>query len=126
MIKRQEQQRRSLVQARVAERLRAGRPPENPRASSVAAPPHDTPTTSAAAVLPTGRVVVYKKGDQENSIISCTTECAICLEDFKDEDSYKILSRCNHVYHQTCIDLWLVKDRHCPLCRGSVRGSYQV
>ncbi|GMJ10522.1 TRANSLOCATED PROMOTER REGION, nuclear pore anchor [Hibiscus trionum] len=63
-----------------------------------------------------GKVVRYKNGGEIKS-----GECVICLEEFKDGDSCRVLSDCKHLYHKICIDEWLVKDRHCPLCRDSVR-----
>lgn len=50
-------------------------------------------------------------------------ECAICLEDLKDGDWCRVLYKCNHRYHRDCIDMWLSKDIHCPLCRDSVHGG---
>ncbi|KAK8617071.1 hypothetical protein V6N13_117039 [Hibiscus sabdariffa] len=50
-----------------------------------------------------------------------TTDCVICLEEFKDGDSCSVLPNCKHLYHQFCIDQWLGRNRHCPLCRDSVR-----
>ncbi|TYJ16094.1 hypothetical protein E1A91_A10G227200v1 [Gossypium mustelinum] len=61
-------------------------------------------------------VVQYK--NEEGTESRCT-ECVICLEEFKDGDSCRVLTNCNHLYHQLCIDEWLVKNSHCPLCRGS-------
>ncbi|XP_039067503.1 RING-H2 finger protein ATL72-like [Hibiscus syriacus] len=58
----------------------------------------------------------YKNGEIESHY----TECSICLEEFKDGDSYRLLPNCKHLYHQPCIDQWLVKNRHCPLCGDSV------
>ncbi|KAE8702140.1 RING-H2 finger protein ATL74 [Hibiscus syriacus] len=57
----------------------------------------------------------------ENGERRCT-DCAICLEEFKDGDSCKALSKCKHLYHRSCIDQWLLQHRSCPLCRGSGHG----
>ncbi|XWS66274.1 hypothetical protein CRYUN_Cryun05aG0185400 [Craigia yunnanensis] len=65
-------------------------------------------------------IMVLYKNEQETE--SNCTDCAICLEEFREGDSCRIISKCRHLYHQLCIDQWLVKDRHCPLCRGSVHG----
>ncbi|MBA0611586.1 hypothetical protein Godav_012261 [Gossypium davidsonii] len=64
-----------------------------------------------------GTVVKYKI---EGEIESCHADCVICLEEFKDGDTCRVLPNCKHMYHQLCIDKWLVKDEVCPLCRGSV------
>lgn len=43
--------------------------------------------------------------------------CNICLEEWADSDSCRILG-CRHVYHQGCVDEWLTKSSNsCPMCR---------
>lgn len=80
--------------------------------------------SNAAAIQrqpPPGDVIIFSTSDTR-SHESCTEGCVICLDDFKDGDECRVLRpKCNHMYHKTCIDLWLTKDNHCPLCRGSVR-----
>ncbi|KAJ4824744.1 hypothetical protein Tsubulata_032392 [Turnera subulata] len=66
-----------------------------------------------------GVIMVYKSGEDHVN----RSDCVICLEEFKDGDQCRVLFHCKHIYHQACIDTWLVKDRHCPLCRDSVRGT---
>ncbi|CAN4079263.1 unnamed protein product [Withania somnifera] len=51
--------------------------------------------------------------------ISCPTDCAICLGNFKVADKCTILPHCNHSFHSECIDLWLLKSSLCPICRAS-------
>ncbi len=43
--------------------------------------------------------------------------CSICLEEITKSDLSKTTD-CNHTYHTKCIDLWLIKDNSCPLCRS--------
>lgn len=47
--------------------------------------------------------------------------CAICLNQFKEEEEVKILA-CNHIYHVDCIDKWLGLNRRCPLCHKDGTG----
>ncbi|KAJ4829382.1 hypothetical protein Tsubulata_014525, partial [Turnera subulata] len=80
--------------------------------------------TRAGSVVHLGRVVVYSTTatdlDPNN-----WSECVICLEDFNDGDACKVLDpTCDHMYHETCINEWLVVGRDCPLCRGSVDKDY--
>ncbi|CAO1630367.1 unnamed protein product [Parajaminaea phylloscopi] len=43
--------------------------------------------------------------------------CGICLEEWADADSCRILG-CKHVYHTACVDEWLEKSSNtCPMCR---------
>jgi len=42
--------------------------------------------------------------------------CSICHETFSSEDSAKELP-CKHLYHSTCILLWLSRRNSCPMCR---------
>ncbi|MCD7451439.1 hypothetical protein HAX54_011846 [Datura stramonium] len=47
-------------------------------------------------------------------------ECAICLVEFEDDSLLRLVTSCNHVYHQDCIDLWLESHKTCPVCRAKL------
>lgn len=42
--------------------------------------------------------------------------CVICLVNFEIGNNITVLP-CNHDFHQTCINKWLVVNNTCPLCR---------
>jgi len=51
------------------------------------------------------------------------TECIVCLSDFETGCRVRVLP-CKHMFHTACIDEWLGRDAHCPLCRtGLQRGA---
>lgn len=50
-------------------------------------------------------------------------ECSICLHAFEAGDSVRYLPVCNHTFHRSCIDLWLLRRADCPLCKRSVRDD---
>jgi len=52
--------------------------------------------------------------------IPTTNECSICLEQFDEEISDKILLKCNHMFHKDCLVPWLECSMSCPDCRTSV------
>jgi len=47
-------------------------------------------------------------------------ECSICLNEFQRGDAGRRLPSCGHCFHQSCIDLWLLRQNKCPLCKGDV------
>lgn len=47
-------------------------------------------------------------------------ECAVCLTDFKYYDTLRLLPKCNHVFHPSCIDSWLCSHVTCPVCRANL------
>ncbi|CAL9779536.1 unnamed protein product [Musa acuminata subsp. burmannicoides] len=55
----------------------------------------------------------HKKGND-------TLECAVCLSEFADEDTLRLLPRCSHVFHVDCIDIWLDTHVTCPVCRANL------
>lgn len=63
-------------------------------------------------------VFKYKKGDAFFS--TAVTDCSVCLSEFQDDESVRLLPMCNHVFHLPCIDTWLKSNSSCPLCRSSV------
>lgn len=50
------------------------------------------------------------------------SECSICLSAVEDNDALRRLPACGHVFHQACIDLWLLRQSKCPLCKTEVLG----
>ncbi|KAM7459367.1 hypothetical protein LguiA_036361 [Lonicera macranthoides] len=44
-------------------------------------------------------------------------ECVVCLSKFEDEEVLRLLPKCKHAFHLTCIDKWLESHSSCPLCR---------
>lgn len=48
-----------------------------------------------------------------------SSECAICLSDYKPSDVIRLLQECGHLFHVKCIDTWLNVHPTCPVCRKS-------
>ena len=49
-----------------------------------------------------------------------TDECTICLLQYTEETK-KATEECQHIFHQECIDKWLLENNYkCPICRKSI------
>ncbi|KAL2343823.1 hypothetical protein Fmac_005108 [Flemingia macrophylla] len=48
------------------------------------------------------------------------TECSVCLSEFQEEESLRLLPKCNHAFHLPCIDTWLGSHTNCPMCRAPI------
>lgn len=47
-------------------------------------------------------------------------DCSICLSDLEPGETMRCLPGCGHRFHRSCIDLWLVRQAECPLCKQAV------
>ncbi|KAI4337494.1 hypothetical protein L6164_015903 [Bauhinia variegata] len=47
-------------------------------------------------------------------------ECVVCLSKFEDAELIRLLPKCKHAFHMSCIDKWLEGHTSCPLCRYRV------
>ncbi|GAA0187322.1 hypothetical protein LIER_34610 [Lithospermum erythrorhizon] len=67
-------------------------------------------------LIKTITMLKYKKEDR------CVqeTDCSICLSEFHDDESLRLLPKCNHAFHASCIDVWLKSHSNCPLCRANI------
>ncbi|CAA2950946.1 RING-H2 finger ATL54-like [Olea europaea subsp. europaea] len=61
-------------------------------------------------------IVQYKKGD---GLIE-GTDCSVCLNEFQEDETLRLLPKCNHAFHIPCIDTWLRSHTNCPMCRASI------
>ncbi|KAK3034301.1 hypothetical protein RJ639_034105 [Escallonia herrerae] len=68
------------------------------------------------ALIKSITVCKYKKGD---GLVE-GTDCAVCLSEFEENESLRLLPKCNHAFHLPCIDKWLRSHSNCPLCRSTV------
>ncbi|KAK7351206.1 hypothetical protein VNO77_10486 [Canavalia gladiata] len=49
-----------------------------------------------------------------------TLECAVCLNEFEDDETLRLIPKCSHVFHPECIDAWLTSHSTCPVCRANL------
>ncbi|XP_008809452.2 RING-H2 finger protein ATL74-like isoform X1 [Phoenix dactylifera] len=84
----------------------------------------ETPEEAAARLAATGLkkralrripVAVYGPGTNIPA-----TDCPICLGEFADGEKVRVLPRCHHGFHVSCIDTWLASHSSCPTCRHSL------
>ncbi|KAL0708620.1 hypothetical protein Bca4012_075046 [Brassica carinata] len=47
-------------------------------------------------------------------------ECAICLNEFEDDEALRLVPKCDHVFHPQCIGAWLEAHVTCPVCRANL------
>lgn len=85
----------------------------------------ETPGETAARLAATGlkksalrRIPVASYGSSELNIPG--TDCPICLGEFVKGEKVRVLPKCNHGFHLSCIDTWLVSHSSCPTCRQSL------
>ncbi|XVF46116.1 hypothetical protein PTKIN_Ptkin03bG0000900 [Pterospermum kingtungense] len=48
------------------------------------------------------------------------TDCPICLGEFAEGEKVGVLPMCRHGFHARCIDIWLLSNSSCPLCRQAM------
>ncbi|KAJ4847832.1 hypothetical protein Tsubulata_011787 [Turnera subulata] len=68
------------------------------------------------ALIKSITVCKYKKGD---GLIE-GTDCSVCLSEFQEDESLRLLPKCSHAFHVPCIDAWLRSHSNCPLCRANI------
>ncbi|XP_071723644.1 RING-H2 finger protein ATL11-like [Rutidosis leptorrhynchoides] len=47
-------------------------------------------------------------------------ECSVCLNEFEDDETLRLIPTCSHVFHPDCIDAWLKFHDTCPVCRTNL------
>ncbi|KAJ6775089.1 RING-H2 FINGER PROTEIN ATL51-RELATED [Salix purpurea] len=63
-------------------------------------------------------ITVFKYKKDEGLIDG--TECSVCLNEFQEDESLRLLPKCSHAFHTPCIDTWLRTHKNCPLCRAPI------
>ncbi len=46
--------------------------------------------------------------------------CTICMETLRDGDRVRAIHGCDHLFHQSCVEPWLLSRGTCPMCRAQV------
>ncbi|KAI3741935.1 hypothetical protein L1987_59614 [Smallanthus sonchifolius] len=62
----------------------------------------------------------YSKRDGDNKRLY---KCVVCLNEFQDLDTLRVLPSCDHGFHLHCIDIWLRNNPNCPICRLNISGD---
>lgn len=65
----------------------------------------------------------YVRGEAHNEQPGNFSGCAVCLNDFQEQDVLRALPNCSHAFHSDCIDIWLQCNANCPLCRTGILGG---
>lgn len=83
---------------------------------------HQNESTAADGVEETliKAITVYKYKKGEGLVEG--TDCSVCLSEFEENESLRLMPKCSHAFHLPCIDTWLKSHSSCPLCRSSVVG----
>ncbi|KAK3182994.1 hypothetical protein Dsin_030280 [Dipteronia sinensis] len=79
-------------------------------------PWHATATGLDEALIKSITMCKYKKGD---GLIE-GSDCSVCLSEFEEDESLRLLPKCSHAFHVQCIDTWLKSHSNCPLCRANI------
>lgn len=77
---------------------------------------HVAPSGLDESLIKSIAVCKYKKCD---GFVE-ETECSVCLSEFKEDENLRLLPKCSHAFHLSCIDTWLRSHSNCPLCRSVV------
>ena len=59
-------------------------------------------------------------------IIASFNRCSICLGEYQEKEVLRIMPKCGHNFHLSCIDEWLRKHSTCPVCRFQIQDSFKA
>ncbi|KAL5795224.1 hypothetical protein ACOSQ2_000044 [Xanthoceras sorbifolium] len=79
-------------------------------------PWHAAATGLDEALIKSITMCKFKKGDGLIEGI----DCSVCLSEFEEDESIRLLPKCSHAFHVQCIDTWLKSHSNCPLCRANI------
>jgi len=82
--------------------------------TSMAGEAHLTP--AQIKCLPGVRMIAKGDADEDQ-------DCPICLQCFSPTDVVRQLGACGHVFHRSCLDLWLLRAAECPMCKTRVEAA---
>ncbi|XP_076961138.1 putative E3 ubiquitin-protein ligase RHB1A [Bidens hawaiensis] len=73
--------------------------------------------------------VITEEFDDEikksNTPFVAPEECPTCLEEY-DEENPKIITKCDHHFHLSCILEWMERSETCPMCDQVMEVSIPV
>ncbi|KAB2049685.1 hypothetical protein ES319_A13G193500v1 [Gossypium barbadense] len=72
-----------------------------------------------ASVIETFPTMIYSEV-KVHKIGKGALECAVCLNEFEDDETLRLIPKCDHVFHPECIDAWLASHTTCPVCRANL------
>ena len=52
--------------------------------------------------------------------------CSICLSEYEEKEVLRIIPKCGHSFHLSCIDVWLRKQSTCPVCRLPLQDTFRT
>ncbi|MED6161065.1 hypothetical protein PIB30_057249, partial [Stylosanthes scabra] len=52
-----------------------------------------------------------------------SSECAICIECFKNGEECLVFPNCGHLFHMNCIKHWIHSNPTCPICRHRIPSA---
>jgi E3 ubiquitin-protein ligase ATL6/9/15/31/42/55 len=77
------------------------------------------------AVIETFPILVYS-AVKELKMGKGALECAVCLSEFEEYETLRLLPKCSHVFHPDCIDPWLASRSTCSVCKAKLTPVDQL
>ena len=70
--------------------------------------------------LPPYKKITETSVEENSEKNFASSDCSICIEEFKKGEYFRKLPICSHIFHKKCIDKWFTMDKHmsCPICRA--------
>jgi len=56
--------------------------------------------------------------DTSRKVSETSEDCFICFESLQGETLVQCVTTCKNYFHEECLQIWLTKNRTCPLCRA--------
>lgn len=79
--------------------------------------------TEAKRAIGRLQVRTLKRGDEETT--SDSHMCAVCIESYRAGEVVTVLT-CDHIFHKSCIEPWLLERRTCPMCKCDILKALGV
>ncbi|XP_027336827.1 RING-H2 finger protein ATL5-like [Abrus precatorius] len=111
-----------IICGRLRERLRSRTIYEIESRADIERPEHHANDSEPAfvAAIPT-----LNFNQEAFRSIQCT-QCVICLSEYKEKELLRIIPKCGHNFHLSCIDMWLRKQSTCPVCRLPLQNASET